>query len=305
MSNPDLVVLGDSVMWGQGLLDTHKSATLVAAGLGPRNPGIQPAILAHSGAVIGRSATCATKTFPGEIPESCPSILQQIAAYPGDPQIVPVVLLNGGINDIDIRTILNPFTLSGDLSSDIQQYCYRDMGFLLEQVKDRFSNSTTKIVVTSYFPILSSDSSLDLLAPMLEFMGAPLPSLLSTQAIVLENPIIQKIISLSLQFWEESAQALSKAVSDVNMGTGPRCFFANVPFTENNSVFAPQAWLFGVGPGPGFGPQDEVAAQRGPQCDFVFKDDLAARQQCYRASAGHPNATGAQQFAQAILQVLN
>jgi hypothetical protein len=283
----------------------HKSATLAAAGLNTPFPGIQPAIIAHSGAVIGRSATCATKTFPGEVPESCPSILQQSAAYPGDPQTVPVVLLNGGINDIDIRTILNPFTLPGDLSSDIQQYCYRDMGYLLEQVKDRFSNSATKIVVTSYFPILSSASRLDLLAPMLEFLGAPLPSLMSAQAIELQNPIIQKIIGLSLQFWRESTQALSKAVSDVNLGTGPRCFFANVPFAENNSVFAPQAWLFGVGPAPGFSPEDEVAAQRRPQCDFVFQGDFVAREQCHRASAGHPNVTGAQQFAQAIVQALN
>lgn len=173
----DLVVLGDSVTWGQGLLDQHKFATLVANGLTPVFPGIQPVILAHSGAVIGRAAACATKTFPGEVPESCPSILQQIAAYTGDSQTVPVVLLDGGINDIDIRTILNPFTDPNDLSSDIQQYCYQDMEFLLTQVKARFSNANTKIVVTSYFPILSSESQWDLLPPFLEFMGAPLPQL--------------------------------------------------------------------------------------------------------------------------------
>jgi hypothetical protein len=50
--------------------------------------------------------------------------------------------------------------------------------------------------------------------------------------------VLKKIISLCMQFWKESSQMLAKAVNDVNTGTGPRCFFSNVPFTENNSVFA-------------------------------------------------------------------
>lgn len=115
------------------------------------------------------------------------------------------------------------------------------------------------------------------------------------------NPIVGEIVSLCTQFFQQSSQMLAKAVNDVNLGTGPRCFFANVPFTQNNSVFAPQAWLFGIGPAPDFAAQDEVAASRRPQCDLVFGGDLFAREQCYRASAGHPNVTGAAQFAQAIL----
>jgi len=297
--NNDLVILGDSVLWGQGLLDAHKSTTLVASGL-----GLQPAMFAHSGAVIGRKATCATTTFPGEVPESCPSILQQIPAYAGDPLSVPVVLLNGGINDVDFRTIVSPFTDSKDLASDIQQYCYSDMGFLLEQVKARFSNSATKIVVTSYYPVLSPDSQFDLLPAFVEFLGAPIPQFLDPNIFGSGDLITDKIVANCIQFWNQSTQALQKAVSDVNIGTGPRCFFANVPFTVNNSVFAPNAWLFGVGPAPDFGAQDEVAATRSPQCDIVFKDDLVNREQCYRASAGHPNVTGAQQFAQAILASL-
>jgi hypothetical protein len=55
-------------------------------------------MLAYSGAVIGRSASCSSQAFPGEMPESCPSILQQIAAYPGEVESVPLVILDGGIN---------------------------------------------------------------------------------------------------------------------------------------------------------------------------------------------------------------
>ena len=300
----DLVVLGDSVMWGQGLLDPHKSATLVATGLNARFPGIAPAIIAHSGAVIGRQASCATTTFPGEVPEHCPSVLQQIGAYSGDPLAVPVVLVDGGINDIDIRTILNPFTLPDHLASDIQEYCYQDMGDLLIQVKARFSHPDTKIVVTSYFPILSSLSKLDRLVQFMEFMGAPMPQLAFAGPMVHGNPIVDKIVQLCTQFWNESNQALARAVSDVNIGTGPRCLFANVPFTANNSVFAPDAWLWGIGPAPDFAPEDEVAASRRPQCDLVHPNDWLAREQCYRAASGHPAVNGAQQYARAILSVL-
>jgi hypothetical protein len=242
--------------------------------------------------------------FPGEIPLSCPAILQQIPAYEGDPLSVPVVMVNGGINDVDIRTILNPFTDPNDLASDIQQYCYHDMGFLLTQVKARFSNPNTKIVVSSYFPILSSSSRLALIPQMVEVLGTPLPQFLDLGVLGQANPVVDKIVALSIQFWKQSTQWLQKSVSDVNIGAGPRCFFANVPFTENNSVFAPDAWLFGVGPAPDFAAQDEVSAARRPQCDQVFANDIFAREQCYQASAGHPTATGAAQFAQAILGVL-
>jgi hypothetical protein len=287
------------VTWGQGLLAANKTATLVANRL-----GLQPQMFAHSGAVIGRKATCAATTFPGEVPESCPSILQQIPVYAGDPLSVPVVLLNGGINDVDFRTIVSPFTDSKDLASDIQQYCYSDMGFLLEQVKARFSNSATKIVVTSDLPILSSASKFDLLPAFVEFLGAPIPRFLDPNVFGPGDLITDKIIANCIQFWNQSTQELQKAVNDVNIGTGPRCFFVNAPFTVNNSVFAPSAWLFGVGPAPDFAAQDEVANIRAPQCDIVFANDFVNREQCYRASAGHPNITGAQQFAQAILASL-
>jgi hypothetical protein len=184
------------------------------------------------------------------------------------------------------------------------QYCYHDTGYLLTQVKSRFSPADTKIVVTSYFPILSSSSNLDLLLPLLEFMGVPLPRFIHFDPLAGNDPVVSKIVSLSMQFWRESSQRLAEAVNAVNLGTGPRCFFANVPFTENNSVFAPQPWLFGVGPAPDFSAEDEVITLRRLQCDITFAGDLLAREQCYRASAGHPNVTGAAQFGQAILNVI-
>jgi hypothetical protein len=93
-------------------------------------------------------------------------------------------------------------------------------------------------------------------------MGVPLPHIISFNPLAGDDPVVSKIISLSMQFWRESSQRLADAVNAVNFGTGPRCFFANVPFTENNSAFAPQPWLFGLGPAPDFSAQDEVSSLR-------------------------------------------
>jgi len=46
----------------------------------------------------------------GEVPVPQPTILQQVAGYDGDPDAVGIILLNGGINDFDVRFILKPLT---------------------------------------------------------------------------------------------------------------------------------------------------------------------------------------------------
>jgi len=50
-------------------------------------------------------------------------------------------------------------------------------------------------------------------------------------------------------------------------------------------------------------PQDPMAAARHASCDACL-DDFLRREQCYRASAGHPNVIGAQKFADAIIAAL-
>ena len=50
-------------------------------------------------------------------------------------------------------------------------------------------------------------------------------------------------------------------------------------------------------------PQDPVALQRRLACDTCEKDPLR-REQCYRASAGHPNPFGAEDYARAIVTAL-
>jgi hypothetical protein len=256
-------------------------------------------MLAHSGAVIGNAGgACTGPTSPaGEVPLSCPSIFQQVARYQGDVATVPLVILNGGINDIDVRTILNPFTHPADLSSDIAQFCGAAMTALLQSVAASFPSAATQIVVTSYFPILSDNSRPFGIPFLLETMGLAIPSFTSPL------DVFAKVIALCQQFWNESNAALAGAAQAVNQQLGAnRVFFAKPPFTGANSVFAPNAWLFGLS--DLLGAEDEVVASRSQACDIAFKDDLFRRESCHRASAGHPNVAGAAQFADAILAAI-
>ena len=72
-------------------------------------------------------------------------------------------------------------------------------------------------------------------------------------------------------------------------------------YRDENAALAPQAWLLGIK--WDLSPQDPVAAAHRVACDNPEADPLR-REQCYRASAGHPNALGAQAYAAAIVNAL-
>jgi hypothetical protein len=150
MATYKILALGDSVMWGQGLLQGHKFAQLVADHVAAPGRTVNLAALPHSGAVV-----CLDPTPPGgfdaflygELPRSFPSIqsqleiagqvpgyapflqpndwdpaawrstklsLQQaIAGYSGvGGQPPDLILVDGGINDIGALQIAIPWDLN-------------------------------------------------------------------------------------------------------------------------------------------------------------------------------------------------
>jgi lysophospholipase L1-like esterase len=298
---PDyLVTLGDSVHWGQGLRREHKLHAIVEAELAKTHPGLVHHFLAHSGAIIGIGATVARRRVDGEVPVAYPTLVQQVDAFVGDPADVIGVLVNGSINDIDIRNILNPFVSQAALGAMIEEHSYDSMRSLLEIVLARFPNPATRIVVTPYYPILS---------PLSRPFGVPF--LLANEGLTLPpglDPLAGTniVVAKCMQFWQDSTAALTEAVAAANATlAAPRVFLADAGFTEDNAVFAGDPWLFGLANDPLLSPQDEVVAERRTACDLAYPiTDWAARQQCYRASAGHPNVKGARRYADAILAVI-
>src|SRR5271165_4953399 len=131
-NNFRIVSIGDSIIWGQGLLPEEKSSTLVQQALLPRFPdGVTLENLAHSGAIIGASGATGTPQV-GEVPASRLSIIEQCDAFADSPETVDLVLMNGGINDVSVATILNPFVTG--LDARIAHACHDGMLALLKKV---------------------------------------------------------------------------------------------------------------------------------------------------------------------------
>lgn len=300
-TTPSLVTFGDSVPWGQGLLPKHKFSRLVYDELRRRDPTLTEHPLAHSGAVIGIGNTVAARPAHREVPLATPTIVEQVRSFSDNPRETRVVLINGGINDVDIRNILNPIVSRAELSRMITEYCYDSMRLLLEAAVQRFSDANTSVLVTGYYPILSADSAARRFGRMLLAHGVdPTPP-----GKMGEKRFFNLIVERCELFWRESSGALQQAVSAVRQqAPGRHVVFVDVPFTARNAVFASDPWLWGLG--RGLAPQDEVVAPRRSACDIAYpsSSDRLAREQCYRASAGHPNVLGARQYAKAILEAV-
>jgi lysophospholipase L1-like esterase len=294
-----IVAMGDSIIWGQGLLPEEKFDTLVQQALLPRNPdGATLESLAHSGAVIGAGgATGAPQA--GEVPASRLSIIEQCDGYTNAPETVDLVLLDGGINDVGVAAILNPLALIPPLDARVIDACHDGMLVLLKKVGAKFSKPTCRILVTGYYSILSAKSDPLGVTKLLSLFGIAVPGFLDS-----DFDFINSVLRRCEQFFDDSTRQLQQAIADAG---DPRITFVPSGFTDDNSVFVPgTSLLWSLTLDDDMDPQDPVAGTRRPLCNAAFPDDLQLldRERCYRASAGHPNVEGAVQFSKQILAAL-
>ena len=154
------------------------------------------------------------------------------------------------------------------------------------------------MLVVGYYPVLSSESNPFRLPFLLEVNGVGWP------LFVPHDLVFAKIVTQCEVFWEESDRALQRAVNTSNADAGdPRAIFVTPGFTRRNATFAPEPWLWGLN--GDFTPQDEVIVTRRASCVAAIPEfDVFAREQCFRASAGHPNVSGARAYATAILAAI-
>jgi lysophospholipase L1-like esterase len=302
-ANSRIITLGDSVSWGQGLLPPHKFACLVANSIGASISG-NGFILAHSGAIIGVSKPDPTSSINPEIPAPAPMIINQLSQVQA-PDTVDLVLLTGGINDVNITTIFDPFTTLRYLHELTQQACYSDMKSLLAKVLSTFTKPTVQIRVVGYYPVVSPVSN-----PLPGPAGDPLVHLLGNFGLgfpqTLERNIVLGALSArAMQFWTDSNNFLQQAVDESSKGNAERLAFVKTPFTPDNALFTPNSFLWGFA--QDLGPEDEVAAQREAACAVQYPPltEFFANELCHLASIGHPNVAGAQAISQAILASLS
>ena len=327
----NIVTLGDSIIWGQGLPESMKFRTIVASWLQSQLPGRQVnqvATHAHSGAVTGFGAYPKGITqdpdtyykrnngypYPGEVPFGYPTVSYQIGMTLADlkarninPQDIDLVLVDGGINDVKIINLLNvtDITTNPDWVRRItDQSVSGHMSQLLPQVLTAFPNAA--VVITGYYPIVSNSSDFSELAALLQANAIGINGVVQ----VVKPAIVQRANA----FADEAFHGLLNLVNQTNRTLGtPRVALAWPAFSDDNAYGAPDTYLFRVGqyaadegrglawqlPAGNWSTVQGVAYYRGEECSQFFNTPT-----CYDASMGHPNPAGARAYADAVIAKL-
>lgn len=331
MTDIELVAFGDSVVWGQGLAHSDKFATVAAdwfeagsmAGAPDSDALPVDRIQARSGAVIGDGdwENDGLTPLPGslsrvarhEVPNSAPTIIEQVDAYPEtaypgesvslpDPDDVDVVIVDGGINDTGAASALDPSTPRSDLDRDTERHNYQYMLMLLERTRATFPTAT--IVVTGYFPVFSGDSDLSEAVSKIQASSA---SDTDSEDILVGvaggifavadffSNLGEDIVGNALHFHRRQLHQLRRAVSEFGVapanGSGG-VVFAHPGYGPENALFAGNSWLFE--------PQEDgdldVARERRAACV-----DLDAGYKCELANVAHPDVDGARSYAESVV----
>ena len=288
--------LGDSVVWGQGLREEDKFSTSIVEWIHQWHPhrGAHKIVKAHSGAIVGDGGGDEEdpKWHP-EVPQALPSIHRQCTDYcDSDPSEVDLVVINGGINDVGVRSIFTPSTTREDLRSHMRYTFLTLFPDLLVNVARKFSNPAARILVLGYYPILSEASSIAGVGPMASAYGVGAGNFVGW------NPW-RMVVTNAQVFHTYSDELIKQAIGKA--GEPNRFVFVKPEFAPENAAFAGKPWVFGIRL-PHLTPEDDVAEER--QAASLVHTDLGKREISARASIGHPNRWGARAYFNAIYPVL-
>jgi hypothetical protein len=320
----NMLVVGDSMISGQGLGENERSYYLVKQWLETEAlKGSRPVSLkvkAHSGASIDlrapqvealkKAGIAESRTFPDEVNISFPSIRAQIDAAHSeyqDPRAVDLIMLSGGITDVRLSTILDPLRGNEKLQSDIEKYCNEAMFQLLRHAAELFPNAL--IAVVGYYPMLSKQSSRKkIFSHILELYDLPGPL-----RPLINNPLqrqllkyyANKMIRRSLLWANGSTVEMKKAVARTNANfAAQRAVFIASPITEENSLGTKNSLLYELGRHNKI--TDTTAAARKEACEQTLPALHASTglkfsvHMCEIAGIGHPTPAGAKLIAAAI-----
>jgi hypothetical protein len=365
IGRPTMLTVGDSLMWGQGLLPEHRFREIVRRRIGEH---IVELSMARSGARLHPAADrnanpdlgtfddrvhdslvtppvralYSPDAFTREVPSGVPTTLQQLRSAAriltddsgGDPDEIAVILLDGGINDVTIQGILLPVLAYQDgfflsnwnawllmMARDVVE---PQMITTLTEAISLFPHAT--IVVNGYFPVFSYYSVattwvLHSLGLLYLPIGTPGLGLSQALALVLANPIGLDMLASASATWQAATNFhLRRAIQTVRARHPERTvLFARSNIDHEHCLFGPRSWLWGYDSFPdswptsvdeavqwylGATPEDEVIPQRLNRCRELTSDDPPNAIMCRLASIGHPNITGAADYAKAIIEVM-
>ena len=333
-----MLVLGDSVMWGQGLREEEKFSSRVKCWLEEKlDREVKVHVEAHSGAVISGAPADRLEfvTSDGEVNNSSPTINEQLdhaIRYYQDSQASPtLILMNGCINDVGVKSLLSASTPLESLRARAQKSCGDDMQLLLQRVKNSFPQS--QVLVTSYYPIVSlltdDNAFLRLLVKKLNSQGPEARRMT-------DKEMRQRLIAISDEWYKTSTASLLDAVRKTNAADNsdrpaPRIDFVEIQFGPEHVFAAPDSllwnFMFASTNVSGFAKivvllsfgtaayktNDHVRESRIKSCEQTYKKPKGIKEEkqkkqaredlfliCRYASLGHPNQMGALIYTEAI-----
>lgn len=326
------LVVGDSLIWGQGLEEkdkiySHTAQWLRREAFGrPREVNLK--VKAHSGATITFEPKDAAKMgpagvdentfYPGEVNVTFPSMMKQVenasAEYrsAGYRRGADLVMLTAGITDLTVEGVLNPFGDDRKLPALIETVCRDRVVKLLDAIST--ANPDAIIAVVGYFPMISSHSPGGaVFNGWLETLG--MPGFLQP---MINNPLIRPLIFGRLrkkairrsEIWlTESNRNLRLAVEAANTkGKSSRAIFIESPLTREHAAEAPRTVLFRIRSNGTI--TDPLYENRKAECRTAFADlkrrtgISASPKRCSLAAVGHPDERGSRLYADTVISKL-
>jgi hypothetical protein len=250
-----ILVLGDSVMWGQGLKNEHKFSYRIGDWICARRHGsdrcedtndVEIHVEAHSGAVITPPLTANERKeedkfirtqsptkYAGEVNHGYPTIggeIELAQRYYGGNSVplteINLIFVNGGINDMGATRILLPH-VGGNIEQYANRYCRDQMSILLYRLATTFPNA--RIIIPGYFPLVSLNTPEDILWETIGYLFLNKQDVGSEHGAIKEesemasspNPgkqskIFKLLAKRSIQWVAASNTAFERAVNEFN-----------------------------------------------------------------------------------------
>jgi LGFP repeat len=291
----DLVGLGTSIVWGQGLMGPNKFITEVASWLRGELPStiVHVHTFAHSGAaIVAPRATKEPLGIGGEVPVAFPLLSEQLNAAArvlgerrstrADAQLV---LVDGGINDVSVFNIVNPKLTPADISKLTAERCIAPMRGFLEDVLKTFP--TALVVLVGYYPIFTEHTTDENLSVALR----------KGYRIHANKSLREQECALSRAWADSSNAGFERVAAELNNASQePRVLFVPVALGPDQGLMAGDGSLL-------FGPldTDPAAEERREQ---ATRAGSSAPPEALVADVGHPNQRGERMYADAIIEAL-
>lgn len=296
-----MLVLGDSILWGQGLKQERKAWWRVKCWLEEKTGReVKEDIRAHSGALLETPANISLRfrSNDREVNQPLPSINQQLdealASYANNRSSVNLILVDGCINDVGVSNLLNAAASLESFRPRIEARCGGGMTDLLRRIVAGFPNA--QILVTGYYRSISSQTDDNaFLRLLVKKLARDEEGAKESKVRALTYAEMRKqLISISEEWYQLSTANLANAVNRVNSELNQNALPSRVTFVEINfwpehAFAAPDTllWNFKLGSTnlsgfrriivalsfgtAAFKPNDETREERSKSCKLTFK----------------------------------